>query len=93
MQKRIKPNALQRGRPRTSLEVPGSNLTVHIGKKLHEVRFHKGFSMKALSDLSGVSTGAICDIENGKKAPTTDTLSKLSKALRVEMAFFLEGKK
>lgn len=91
--KTIKPIPTQRGRPRTSKALLGSLLTRLIGNKLHYIRKTRGFSMKALSELSGVSTGMICDIENGLKAPTTDTLSKLSKALRVEMTFFLEGKK
>ena len=91
--KTIKPTPTQRGRPRTSSQALGSLLTRSIGKSLHTLRTSKGFSMRELSGLSGVSTGMICDIENGLKAPTTDTLSKLSKALKVEMTFFLEGKK
>lgn len=91
MHKRIKPSPTQRGRPKTNTPT-GSPLTRSIGKRLKQIRDFRHYSVKALSELSTVPAGSICELEQGKKSPTADTLHKLSKALKVEMNFFLGGK-
>lgn len=48
---------------------------------LYDVRIAKGYSSEKLAEKSGVSSSAINYIENGKRSPSLDTLSKLAKAL------------
>lgn len=48
---------------------------------LKKIRERKGLTIAKLSQLSGVGSGTIGDIETGKNKSTIKTLEKLSKAL------------
>ena len=54
--------------------------------RLWELRTAKGYSLRALEELSGVSKTEINDIENGKTNPTIETLQLLAVALEVELS-------
>lgn len=53
--------------------------------KIRELRNIKGYSLRQLEQLSGVSKTEINDIENGKINPTIETLKLIAKALEVEL--------
>jgi transcriptional regulator with XRE-family HTH domain len=58
-------------------------------KQLKERRESLGVTQGMLADISGVSLRAIKQFESGKGNPTLDTLSKLSKALGLEVCLQL----
>lgn len=58
--------------------------------KVWHLRTAKGYSLRELERLSGVSKTQINDIENGKTNPTMETLKLLAKALDVEIFDLIE---
>lgn len=56
-----------------------------LALKLKNLRFKKGYSLKHLSTLSGVSSSYLNEIEKGKKLPKMEKLSLLAKSLEVEV--------
>lgn len=57
---------------------------------LREWRDHRGFSIEALAEKSGVSPGQISLIENRKSAGSPDSLEKLAKTLDCEVGELLD---
>lgn len=53
--------------------------------KIWELRTAKGYSLRQLEKISGVSKTDINDIENNRISPTLDTLEMLAKALNVKL--------
>ncbi|EGS9999210.1 helix-turn-helix transcriptional regulator [Clostridium perfringens] len=65
-----------------------------IGKNLREIRRTKGFTMKELSNKSGVSQSYISDLENEKNnKPSIDILIKLANALEISEAILYRTEK
>lgn len=58
--------------------------------KVWQLRTAKGYSLRELEKISGVSKTTINNIENGKANPTIETLLLLAKALDVELSALLE---
>lgn len=58
--------------------------------KVWQLRIAKGYSLRELEELSGVSKTTINNIENGKANPTIDTLQLLAKALDVDISALFE---
>lgn len=56
-----------------------------VGENIKRIRKEKGYSIMKIRELTGLSKSTISDIENGKSSPTIETLSKISKALDVEI--------
>ena len=56
-----------------------------MNNQLWQIRTAKGYSLRELEELSGVSKTEINDIENGKANPTLETLSLLAAALDVTL--------
>ncbi len=57
-----------------------------VGMEIKKQREKKGFSLKKLSELSGVSDSIISDIETGKvKNPGVITILKIAKGLEVDI--------
>lgn len=55
---------------------------MNIGRRIREFREKQGMNQSELAEKSGLTPGAISQIENGKRAnPTEDTLHKIAKAL------------
>ena len=60
-----------------------SRLCSSIARVLHDHRAALGFTQTKLADLSGVTRQMISFVEQGKRIPTVDTLSKIAQALGV----------
>lgn len=56
--------------------------------KLRELRIQKGFSLRALAELSGLNVNTLSLIENGKSSPSVSTLQRLAFALNVPITAF-----
>jgi transcriptional regulator with XRE-family HTH domain len=68
-----------------TIEQPISKFSVTLGKSLRTARARAGYSISALSEECGVSTGHICDIERGLAIPGADKLAKLAKVLNLDV--------
>ena len=51
--------------------------------KIKSIRRSKGYTIRQLSEMSGISKSQIARIENGEQSPTIDTLCEIAKALGV----------
>lgn len=60
-----------------------------VGDKVRLYRRKKGLSQKDLAELIKVSPSLICKIEKNKAYPSLITLTKIAKALEVDIASFL----
>ena len=61
-----------------------------VGRCIRELRTQKGLSLRALAELSGLSTNAISLIERGDNSPTVSSLHNLATALAVPITAFFE---
>lgn len=59
--------------------------------KVWNVRIQKGYTLKQLEALSGISKSTINNIENGVTCPTILQLEKLAKALDVRITDLFES--
>lgn len=48
---------------------------------LKKVRKNKHFTLKKIENLTGLRTGSISNIENGRRKPSYETIKKICKAL------------
>lgn len=62
---------------------------MNIGQALKQARTNKGYSLRKLAKLTGLSHSFISDIEHGISKPSIDNLVKLSNVLGVKPDFFL----
>lgn len=58
---------------------------------LWQVRADKGFTLRQLEELTGISRTTINNIENGKVSPQLDYLEKLAIALEVRITDLFES--
>jgi transcriptional regulator with XRE-family HTH domain len=56
-----------------------------VGQNIKLLRSRKGFSLRDLSDRSGLSFNAISKIERGENSPTVASLHKIASALEVHI--------
>lgn len=61
-----------------------------VGPRIKELRTQRGLSLRALAELSGLSTNAISLIERGENSPTVSSLHGLAGALAVPITAFFE---
>lgn len=61
-----------------------------VGQRIKELRSERGLSLRALAELSHLSTNAISLIERGDNSPTVSSLHNLAKALAVPITVFFE---
>jgi len=61
-----------------------------VGLRIKELRTTRGLSLRALAELSKLSTNAISLIERGGNSPTVSSLHSLAKALAVPITAFFE---
>ena len=66
------------------------NENVAVGPRIRDLRTKKGLSLRALAQLSGLSTNAISLIERGDNSPTVSSLHSLASALNVPITAFFE---
>lgn len=57
----------------------------NVGQKIKSLRDKQRLSLRALSDLSGLSVNAISKIERGETSPTVSSLHQLAAVLRVQI--------
>lgn len=62
----------------------------NIGQTLRALRDERGFSLRTLARLCGLSFNAISRIERGESSPTVATLHLLAKALNVPITAFFD---
>lgn len=63
---------------------------LQVGHRIRELRTKKELSLRALAELSGLSTNAISLIERGDNSPTVSSLHSLASALGVQVTAFFE---
>jgi transcriptional regulator with XRE-family HTH domain len=56
-----------------------------LTKRIKELARAKGLSANRLADFAGLGRGFVSNVLTGKKSPTVRTLSKVAKALDVEV--------
>jgi transcriptional regulator with XRE-family HTH domain/predicted Fe-Mo cluster-binding NifX family protein len=64
---------------------------VLVGRKLRELRYRNGLSLRALADRSGLNINTLSLVENGKSSPSVSTLQQLALALDVSIATFFQS--
>ena len=62
-----------------------------VGDRIKEARIKKSLTLKDVYRETGVSAGALSDIENNKKLPSAATLLALSSLLDVSTDWILKG--
>ena len=62
---------------------------MEIGEKIAYARKHKGWLQTDLGKLTGLSKGAISQLEAGKNKPNAKNAKKLSEALGLPMEVFI----
>lgn len=62
-----------------------------IGKRIKKARVEKGFTQEQLANDLSLSTFYISKIENGKSAPTMETLAMIADHLDIELAYLITG--
>ncbi len=68
-------------------------MTEDVGKKIKELRNNKNLTLKELSVKTNLSIGFLSQLERGLTAIAIDSLSNISKALDVNLSYFLQGPK
>jgi len=61
-------------------------MNIMLGSKVKVLRKQAGLTISQLAELAAMDSGFLNYIENGKKAPSLDTLGKIAKALNVSMS-------
>ncbi len=74
------------------IENDQNNLTeILVGRRLHAIRINKGYSLRSLSDRSGLNINTLSLIENGKTSPSVSTLQQISMTLGIPISYFFES--
>lgn len=63
-----------------------------IGDILRSYRKKKGFTLKQLSNITGLSISFISDIENHRKKPSPENAKILADALNIDIRLLLDDK-
>ena len=63
---------------------------LNLGKKIKKLRKLRGFTLQAVSNLTGLSKPLLSQIENNIAAPPIATLIKISTALGVKISHFFQ---
>jgi transcriptional regulator with XRE-family HTH domain len=66
------------------------NIEPNVGLRLRSIRDQRGFSLRALAELCGLSINAISLIERGENSPTVSSLHRLATALNVPITDFFQ---
>lgn len=64
-----------------------------IGERIRNFRQKKKFTLRELSQATGLSISFLSDIENGRRLPSLENLSKIAKALDVSISYLIEKDK
>jgi len=61
-----------------------------LGKRIKELRKHKGLTQEQLSELIDIEPGSLSGIESGRFFPSLHNLDKMSEILNVELVEFFK---
>lgn len=59
-----------------------------LGKRIKEIRKHKGYTQEKLAEAVNLETSSLSGIESGRFFPSLHVLDKLSEVLEVKLADF-----
>jgi transcriptional regulator with XRE-family HTH domain len=59
------------------------------GRRLHQIREHRGLSQAQIAKAIGVTVGTIQNYEHGRTAPTIDRIEQMAPALQCEVVDIL----
>lgn len=62
-----------------------SNIRIHLGARIRELREARGLSLRDLAELAGVNHNNISAIERGKYNARIDTIERLAECLGVKL--------
>lgn len=65
--------------------------SICIGKRIKEKRLALGLTISEVCTDTGISTGNLSDIENGRHAPSTSAICKLSKVFNCSIDYLITG--
>lgn len=69
-------------------------MTLHIGKRLKEIRMERKLSQRELAKRTGVANASISQIESDRINPTVGALKRILDGIPISLAdFFDEGKR
>lgn len=68
----------------------GTEGNIDVGRRLREIRTGKGFSIRALAELSKLNVNTLSLIENGRTSPSVSTLQLIAQTLLVPISAFFE---
>lgn len=74
------------------IERKGGLMDNMIGQRIKERRKELHITGSQIKELTGISTGNLSDIENGKSLPSSISVIELSKALKCSTDYILLGK-
>lgn len=66
---------------------------LRIAHKIRQVRLQNKLTLEKVAQLTGFTKSYLSMVESGKKSPPIATLSKIARALNVDIAAFFEQKK
>jgi len=68
-----------------SVEKECQAVSARVLRLLREEREHRGLSMYAVAQLSGLSPQAISYVERGEKRPSFETVLRIAKAVGIDL--------
>ncbi|MCQ2596704.1 MAG: XRE family transcriptional regulator [Treponema sp.] len=69
---------------------PKKKVPYHFGEKLRQMREHKGYTLKYVAQMAGVSESLVSQIERNHVSPAIDTLLSLADVLDINLEFLFE---
>jgi len=64
-----------------------------IGRKIRQIRLQNTLTLEKVAESTGFTKSYLSMVESGKKSPPIATLSKIARALSVDIAAFFEQKR
>lgn len=62
-----------------------------IGMRIRQQRLSAGMTQDTAAETAGITTVYLSKIENGKAAPTLDTLAQICTVIRADLAYIICG--
>ncbi len=66
-------------------------IQTQLGMRITYLRKLKKWTQEDLAFEAHVNKNYLCDLENGKRNPTIDILSRIAKALDISLEFLFKG--
>lgn len=65
----------------------------NLGNRIREIRKERGYTIKLMSEYTGLSVGYLSTVEQGKTSLTINNLMQICETLRVDPAWLLTSEK